>query len=185
MPAYCVTEHYMTSQPQPRLKRGLIAQIVSLLAAGAAVGIVVNELGAARRVSYFGFQKREVLNARLARAVREAEAQSVSPTAAGPLEVVFFFTECEGCVIVREKVLPEIKRLFGQAVAIREHDCADAESYNLLLDHEKRFGSDEDEMLKLFIGERRYLSGVKQIVDQSIAAISQALADQRGTTDGR
>ena len=85
-----------TQSPQLRPNRGLIAQVAGLLAAGAAVGIMANELGMPRRVSYFGFQKRKILEARLARSIREAEAQGLSPAAAEPLEVIFFFTECVG-----------------------------------------------------------------------------------------
>jgi len=166
------------------MNRSLIAQIAGILAAGATVGIVANELGAGARVSYFGFQKREILEARLTRSVREAEAQSASPAAEDVLEVVFFFTECEGCEIVRQRVLPEIERLYGKAVTIRQYDCDDEESYQLLLDYEKRFGSDEDEMLKLFIGKKRYLSGVKQIVDKAMDTVRQALAGQRDATHG-
>ena len=174
-----------TELPRPRLNRRLTAQVAGLLAAGGTLGIVANELGAGPRVPYFGFGKTEILEARLSRSVREAEAQGVRAAAEDPLAVVFFFTECEGCAIVRGKVLPQIERLFGKAVAIRQYDCADGESYRLLLDYEKRFGSDEDEMLKLFIGEDRYLSGVTQIVDKSMHAIGEALAERRGATDER
>ena len=117
----------LTEPRKPRLSRGL-------LAAGATLGIVANELGAGPRVPYFGFGKTEILEARLSRSVREAEAQGVRAAAEDPLAMVFFFTECEGCAIVRGKVLPQIKRLYGKAVAIRQYDCADGESYGLLYD---------------------------------------------------
>lgn len=172
------------TRPHPHAWRALLPQVAAILAAGSGLGVVCNELSGSGRVSYFGFRKQDVLESRLAKAVEHVKDIPPVPAAAKPLEVVFFFAECEECKIVRGKVLPEIRRVFGDAIVIREHDCDDMENYKLLLDYEKRFGSDENEMLKMFIGERRYLAGAKQMVEQAIAVIGQALKARREAGDG-
>ena len=155
--------------------------------AGAAVGIASNEANRHSRVPYFGFSKEGLFESRLTDSVSEpvdgsphgGTTSSVS-SRSKPLEIVLFFAECEGCKIVQGKVLPKIRGSFGTSVIIREYDCAEMGNYTLLLKYEECFRSDENEMMKMFIGERHYLAGAKKIVSQALPVISRALAAPGG-----
>ena len=176
-------EPTVPNDPRPHQPaRELLARIAGVLALGSLVGVASNELSGANRVSYFGFKKRDVLESRLAKSVEKISAPAHAVVSAGPLEVAFFYAECPECEIVHKRVLPEIARLFGDAVVVRKYDCADMANYKRLLEYEKRYGSDENEMLKMFVGQRRYLSGVKQIVAKSVPLIGEELGGNGGST---
>ncbi len=151
-----------------------------LVACGVVIGIVCNELSPAGHVSYFGFRKQDVLESRLAASVGNVQPAAETKPIAKPLEIAYFFAECEECEIVKQKVLPKIKQIFGGAVVIRQYDCgagdADMANYKLLLEYEKRYGSTENQMLKMFVGDKHYLAGADQMVERAIPLISEVLA---------
>lgn len=167
-----------------RIRRSLLAQIVCILVIGSLVGVVCNELNRANRISYFAFKKQEVLESRLAESIAKVSAPAGPAISTAPLEVAFFFAECPECEIIHKRVLPEIARLFGGSVVVRKYDCADMANYKRLLEYERRFGSKEDDILKLFIGRERYLAGVKQIVAKSVPLIGGELTLNGGRAHG-
>ena len=165
------------------------AEVGVIVASGALIGAVCNELNPQNRVPYFGFSKQDVLESRLAASVERVHSQGPVLPGGKPMAIVFFFAECEGCKIVREKVLPEIRRAFDDAVVIREYDCGEdgpeMRNYKRLVAYENRFGSKENEMLKLFIGDRHYLAGVKQMVEKALPVVREALAAREAVTDAK
>lgn len=163
---------------------------IAIISAGAAVGIASNEVNRSNRVPYFAFSKKDLLESRLAKSVSQAfdggaQSGTARPVSSRPrpMEIVLFFAECAECSMVQAKVLPEIRRLFGAAVAIREYDCADMASYKKLIDYEKRYGSGENVMMKMFIGEHHYLAGPDVIASRALPAIKKALGEKE--SDGR
>ena len=80
-----------------------------------------------------------------------------------PLRVVFFLSpNCSGCAHLNRRVLPAVSKRFGDRIVIEKRDVRDIDVYKELLVCEEHYESDENEVLKVFVGVQ-YLAGPKSI----------------------
>jgi len=93
-----------------------------------------------------------------------------------PVHVYLFASStCEECREVKTQFLPKLKAHYGERVAFTHIPVDDVESFKLQLLYEKRYGVNDDEALKVFVGEQ-CLSGKDAILERLDAVIGEELA---------
>ena len=93
-----------------------------------------------------------------------------------PLRVVLFYSPtCSGCDVVEGKALPEAKRRWGPRILVEKRNIDNIEVYCELLKYEDHYHSEENETLKVFVGDR-YLAGPRDIVQKLSDSVAEELA---------
>lgn len=89
---------------------------------------------------------------------------SVGLDSSPPMLKIYLFASstCPGCSEITKGLFPELKKRFGERVAFEHVVLDDIENFKLLLCYEERYGVDDDEALKVFLGDG-FLSGRKAI----------------------
>lgn len=96
--------------------------------------------------------------------------------AEAPLTVLLFASStCESCREVKTQLLPSIQGKWGARIRVTHIPVDDAESFKLQLLYETRYGVNDDEALKVFVGGQ-CLSGKKAIWERLEGAVAAELA---------
>ncbi len=90
--------------------------------------------------------------------------------------LVFYSPSCHECHVVTEEVLPALQRDYGPLIVIEQRSIDEIATYRELLEYEKHYGSEENEPLKMFIGER-YLVGARAISAEARRIVEEELAN--------
>lgn len=96
--------------------------------------------------------------------------------AEAPLTVLLFASStCESCRDVKTQLLPPIQSKWGARIRVTHIPVDDAEAFKLQLLYETRYGVNDDEALKVFVGGQ-CLSGKKAIWERLEGAVAAELA---------
>jgi len=93
---------------------------------------------------------------------------------------LFSSSTCEQCQQLKKEFLPKILKKFKGAVAYQHIPVDDAEAFNLQLMYEQAYAIEDDESVKLFVGNQA-LSGIKSIQLKLEDVISEELSNQSVT----
>ena len=98
-----------------------------------------------------------------------------------PLRVYLFASStCSECKGLKERLFPQLRERYGDTVLVTHVPVDDVEQFKLQLLYEKRYGVQDDEALKVFVG-RTCLSGEKAIWNGLEQAIARELQDRSVT----
>ena len=88
--------------------------------------------------------------------------------------ILFYSPGCGGCQVVKG-VLKEAKLAFGGRINVKMRNIDNIEVYKELIKYEEKYGSKENETLKIFVGSR-YIAGPDNIVKKLQQVIKEELA---------
>ncbi len=93
--------------------------------------------------------------------------------------LLFFFSpSCHSCAAVKEEVIPEVEKKYGNLLQIEYHDVTDVEQYKALLALREQYHSSVPVNVPLIFFEGAFLSGRGEIKEKLLPLLEKALAVQ-------
>ena len=161
------------------LKKNIFVSTALIAAIGVAVSSVWNAfVPEEKRVSYLTFDRKVELEKEFVASRdnmhQELKVQNHKQVGKVIDVFIFFSSECDECRFVRDTVIPEMIKTFGNTITVHQCDTQNMSAYQKLLEFERKHVSKEDATVKLFVGNN-HLAGAQEIAKKGISVIRNNL----------